>query len=842
MKATIRGVVLSVILATLFGVSVGASEDWSWVRNEPIVTLAEPAQFNTHPQCPQYQVVRKIEGLANPQMVCVQSEGTFQFVTFFLDGGEPRAAVGYGLGSDLYMIDDLCRGSTRCLYVPQTDSLVRRVYVGNNRHYAFVMPYFSRQLERTTHSNGTVGYSVMDVVDEEIVGDDAAQLSIGAIGVSRNGQWAAVEIQEGSIAVVDMRAGVIKQIWKTGQHYGFGYDPDMELAVSNNGEYVAVMGQNAGLLIIQNRLDCGVVATAVMTHAQNCPIVPIQTARFIPSFRFGAHPQFDENGGSLQFFAASSTSPPRFVVVRASGYEGGSRLSYLALGDSFASGEGEFNDSFYITGTNNAYERCHTSRRSYPFLLTSSVAESEGLVKSVACSGAKIKDIVGDDTNYWGQANRLKSLAKTVSSKLALQTQALLSFQPGRIHQAKFYARTYPLTATIGVGGNDAGLMDKLKTCAMPGRCEWVTDVSARHKTALEIDRLYDRARTLFLELKNESPTTALRVIGYPLVVRPYGDCDPVTSILLDSEERLFMDQGIRLLNDVLKRAATASKIPFVDIQDSLLGYRLCEHSSPAINSLRLGDDMSPIRALPLIPLIGAESFHPNPTGHQLIAQAIDTATAPSASLSCGECTSQLSDYWTYKASTNELESQYASDFLGSTTYSGEQKDVTIELDAFSFLSHSSVTVEVDSGSSELGTFRADELGALKTSVRLPSDFNEGYHTVHIRGTSYNHQLVDYYQVIAYKHETPFDSFSLAVPDVIVSLPSVASTKLPNHQIAEVLGSSSPLSITVPVIQPSSHYQHRWNGLVVLIIVLIGGLGIVLILIKVLFRTRDRGG
>lgn len=842
MKAAIRGMFFSFVLAMVLGVPVEASDHWSWAQGDPLVVMSEAARFDTYSQCPHYQVVRKIVGVESLQKVCVYSEGIFQFVTFFLDGGEPRAAVGFGLGSDLYLLDDLCRGSIRCLYMPQTDSLVRRMYSGNNRYQSLVISHFSRQLGRAIHSDGSVGYSIKNFAEEKLLGNGISQLSIGAIGLSRNGQWAAIEIQDGSIAVVHIASGVTKQIWRTGQQYGFGHDPEMELAISNDGEYVAVMGENAGFLIIQNQSGCGVVAPVVMTSAENCQTARAHTDRFIPSFRYGSHPKFDEEGGSLQFLAASYILPARFVVVRASDYEGSSRLSYLAMGDSFVSGEGESSDNFYLSGTNDTHERCHTSRRSYPFLLTSSISEPEGLVRNVACSGAKIKDIAGDDTDYWGQANRLKTVAGTVSSKLGMQTQALLGFLPGRIHQATFYSYTYPHKATIGIGGNDAGLMDKLKTCAMPGRCEWVKDATARYKTALEIERLYDKVLSLLRKLKDESPTTTLRVVGYPLVIRPYGDCDSVTATLLDSEERLFMDQGIRLLNDVLKRAAIASQVPFIDVQDSLIGYRLCEHISPAINSMRLGDDISPVPTLPSFLLIGAESFHPNPNGHQMIARAIDSTTDSGAPVSCSECDGQLSEYWTYGADAIENESRYASDFLDRTTFSDTERDMAIGFESLSFLHQSSVTVEVRSDSTMLGKFTADELGALETKVQLPDGIGEGYHTVHIRGTSYVNQPIDYYQVIFYKKGIPPELPSRVLPNIKPQELLGLVTALPNQQRGEVLGISRSSPTSYGSSGQNDGYQSRWLGVVLLGLVLIGVSGMILIVYKVLFRTRDKGG
>lgn len=847
MKATIRGVLFSFVLVVVFGVSVGASEHWSWIESVPTVEISESARFDTYSRCPYYQVVRRIVSVDNLQTVCIHSEGMFQFATFFLNGGEQRAAVGFGPGVDLYLLEDFCRGSTRCLYEPQTDLLVRRVYSGNNRYRSVAMPNFSHQLQRTIHSDATVSYVVKTLAQgEKSLGNDISQFSIGAIGLSQNGQWAAIEIQDGSIATVEIGSGLVKQIWRTGQQYGLGHDPDMELAISNDGQYVAVMGENSGFLVIQSKPDCGVVASTVMLSAQNCSIASIQTSRFIPSFRFGSHPAFDEKGGSLQFLAASYTSSARFVVVRAWGYESTPRLQYLAMGDSFVSGEGESGDAFYLAGTNDEYERCHTSRRSYPFLLSDSLGLGN-LVRNVACSGAKIRDVIGDDTNYWGQASRLKILGAGVSNKLSMQTQALLGYLPGRIHQATFYFYTHPNRATIGIGGNDAGLMDKLKTCAMPGRCEWVKNATARHKTALEIERLYDKAVGLLQMLKNESPTTTLRVVGYPLIVRPYGDCDPVTATLLDSEERLFMDQGVRLLNNVLKRAASTSKIPFVDIQDSLIGHRLCEHIIPAINGLSLGDDISPISSIPSFLLIGAESFHPNPSGHQLIAKAIERViSSESTPVSCTDCNNQLSDYWTYGAEPIDNQSQYASNFLDRTTFSDRQKDMAITLEPLSFLPGSSVTVEVHSDSATLGEFTANESGALEITARLPDDIGEGYHTIHVRGVSYTHQPIDNYQTIFYKNEpvaVPFiEVISRTTPNIILPDSLVSANILPNEQEKAVLGSSSSSLTSRGGSVRDEDSKNRSFSVVIVGLTLVGVVGSIVVIRKALFRTRDRGG
>ena len=65
-----------------------------------------------------------------------------------------------------------------------------------------------------------------------------------------------------------------------------------------------------------------------------------------------------------------------------------SELDYLAMGDSYSSGEGDIENGFsefYIKNTGSPKD-CHLSSRSYPYIL----AKRQNIkgVQSVACSGA----------------------------------------------------------------------------------------------------------------------------------------------------------------------------------------------------------------------------------------------------------------------------------------------------------------------------------------------------------------------------------------------------------------------------------------------------------------------
>src|SRR3546814_11868053 len=133
-------------------------------------------------------------------------------------------------------------------------------------------------------------------------------------------------------------------------------------------------------------------------------------------------------------------------------------LEYLASVDSFTSGEVETESRNYLARTDDEFEKCHGSSKSYPFLLAGLLSLSS--VRNVACSGAKMTDIF-TGVGYRGQGGRLGSIGLRLSESDTLneQTRALDSFHPGAIAQARFVERSEPRLITrseerrVGKGG-----------------------------------------------------------------------------------------------------------------------------------------------------------------------------------------------------------------------------------------------------------------------------------------------------------------------------------------------------------------------------------------------------
>ncbi|MGH9858334.1 MAG: hypothetical protein ACRD4B_10865, partial [Acidobacteriota bacterium] len=135
----------------------------------------------------------------------------------------------------------------------------------------------------------------------------------------------------------------------------------------------------------------------------------------------------------------------RQYMLQASGTEP-ETSSYVALGDSFSSGEGAGD---YIPGTDvQGVNMCHTSTNSYPYLINEQLNLTNFL--SVACSGAEIENY--DTIPQYEDATMGEN-------------------HPGAKAQAKALELFLPDIITITMSGNDIGFADKLEYCLV-----WSTD------------------------------------------------------------------------------------------------------------------------------------------------------------------------------------------------------------------------------------------------------------------------------------------------------------------------------------------------------------------------------
>lgn len=289
------------------------------------------------------------------------------------------------------------------------------------------------------------------------------------------------------------------------------------------------------------------------------------------------------------------------------GYEGieiqrQPRLNYVALGDSFSSGEGV---EPFISGTDEASpseNRCHRSEKAYPKLLDEDPLLN--MTAFVACSGATTSNIT--DSGQWGEPAQIDALSSTTD------------------------------IVTITIGGNDIGFGDVLSTCTYLNEPpeSWVLGQDAYDEytclnamedvegkiygtTLLEDSGTFNQAITDVLQTVEGSvgEDTKIFIVGYPYLFPTYenieGSCQwgaylgaQFTSTRSASEDEVNMLRHVTsILNAQLIDAVEDidnENITYVDSTTQFENYNLCRWES-YITHLNV--------------TINAASYHPNGDG-----------------------------------------------------------------------------------------------------------------------------------------------------------------------------------------------------------------------------------
>ncbi len=285
--------------------------------------------------------------------------------------------------------------------------------------------------------------------------------------------------------------------------------------------------------------------------------------------------------------------------------------NYVALGDSFSSGEGV---EPFITGTDEGApneNRCHRSLGSYPALLAGNTFQQVRFDDStfVACSGATTSNIT--TSGQWGEPRQLDAVN--------VDTDAV----------------------TLTIGGNDAGFSDILTDCTQsaygikPGwGCskESSTIATITHRlNALNgsvVDASIHPIEDVLLAITASAPSAKIRIIGYPhLFGGSITNYDPdalapggarcvvawwAGIVSISYEDAQWINSQSDALNDILSEAASNLATDGHDIDfvapETFSGHGLCDNEDPYINPLYLYGDVTN-------PNVTAKSFHPTNEG-----------------------------------------------------------------------------------------------------------------------------------------------------------------------------------------------------------------------------------
>lgn len=290
-------------------------------------------------------------------------------------------------------------------------------------------------------------------------------------------------------------------------------------------------------------------------------------------------------------------------------------LRVVALGDSYAAGEGLIPfDVDSVTATTATAstgpaavgvdtpsgDGCHRSNLAY-----ARVAFPHALLQHRACSGAVIADLFAPQKTGGGAASAVNRWGAQLSN-IPADTDVI----------------------TLTIGGNDAGFVPVLTTCALTSDCPTAaySGPFAQPGETLQsyrdrrLPELRNELNAAFRRVRDAAPGAALVVVGYPQLL-PTGEVDTTVAgcSLLDAgfnaAERAWLAEAANALNDALSKATAQAEGYFVDAAKLFEGHEACGPAGQWVSGLvlKLGS-ASPI---------GAGSFHPNAEGQAALGSAV---------------------------------------------------------------------------------------------------------------------------------------------------------------------------------------------------------------------------
>ena len=343
-------------------------------------------------------------------------------------------------------------------------------------------------------------------------------------------------------------------------------------------------------------------------------------------------------------------------------------INYLALGDSYSSGEAGEDDDHEFEGNYRtgkpADPECRRWDMAYPFNVDDYLVGGAFTIDTYACTGAMTLNI--HDPDDLVDTRRPSPKAEEFDPEAEEQDDDWEPRQAQSLEQANDERSVDMVTLTIG--GNDAGFSDVLQGCIRYGilQCD-------SSQLAISLLELKTRLVDVLSEVRRAAPDTSIFVLGYPYPVPSTSDrdrsCDSLTTagafsergwgpfnvriaslvftanlfevfVTIDDSEAEFLRRTGAIANETTETAARLVGAHYVEVArpddstagaESFNGHAPCDRDEAWIHGAS-GESASSVR----IP-VSDRSFHPNAAGHQayarLLARFIENAIDAGAAL-----------------------------------------------------------------------------------------------------------------------------------------------------------------------------------------------------------------
>jgi lysophospholipase L1-like esterase len=171
---------------------------------------------------------------------------------------------------------------------------------------------------------------------------------------------------------------------------------------------------------------------------------------------------------------------------------------------------------------------------------------------------------------------------------------------------------------TVGIGGNDAGLISVAEECTaldilwpFGDRCKSHYQSGATNTELTAIDATGPKVSQVIQGIVARAPQAKVLVVGYPDGLPQNGsNCYP--DVPFSSADVTWFNEMEIDLNTVLAQAAQANHVTFVDTFKSSIGHDACQGSNAWVNGL--------------LPTSAAFPLHPNQTGEANMAKQVEGA------------------------------------------------------------------------------------------------------------------------------------------------------------------------------------------------------------------------
>lgn len=259
--------------------------------------------------------------------------------------------------------------------------------------------------------------------------------------------------------------------------------------------------------------------------------------------------------------------------------EAATRGRYVALGDSYASGEGAYGGAADLAPGN----RCHRTSKAY-FHAVIRTFRFAGGSAFWACSGATVQTVLHGKSGEPGQTGRVDTRTSLV---------------------------------TLSVGGNDVGFSTVLAGCVlklpMSGGCREQAD-----RIAVRLATLRRTLPAVLKTLSARAPSARILVLGYPRIFAETSGAGFDNIAIADQQ---WLNARARDLDELIRQAVAeadrrivaaggAGSVEFVDAYSGFAGHEIGT-ADPFVNGLDV--DLATFSARP-------RSFHPTASGYERLA------------------------------------------------------------------------------------------------------------------------------------------------------------------------------------------------------------------------------